>query len=147
RPHSAPGKAGGLCAPPRGSPCVRNRKRGLDVELDLHLKAGGVTGRPEPLLVEHPAAVQFAQHEPAAAGTQLRIDLERDLPRRPRCDVGSRHSSNPKEKSSPKASSAIAIRFKARTSGGASVVANATRTGAAAIGIAKWTSMTVTPAR
>jgi hypothetical protein len=61
------------------------------------LKAGRVASRSEPLEVDHSSAVELLQHEPAAAGLELGLDLPRDIDRRPSRDARACHSSNPNE--------------------------------------------------
>src|SRR4029077_4900657 len=119
-----------------------------DLELDHCLNARGVTRGAEALLVEHAAMRARPQHKALdVASLQNRPDLTRDVLRADGGDERVHQMISPTVSSSAKASSATAIRFSAATSLGGEVVAKAVRTGAAAIGIAKWTAMTVTGAR
>src|SRR5262249_44338673 len=114
------------------------------LELDHGLKAGGVAGGAEALLVQHAAVRDRTQHEAAdVVVLEERLHLARDVPRANGRDERLRQRINPKASSRANASSAAAMRFSPVTSTCGAEVANAVRTGAAAMGIAKCTNITV----
>src|SRR4029077_12901821 len=120
--------------------------RRLLLQLDTRLEPGDVARRTEALEDEHPAVGDPAQHEGVVSGLDQARHLASHVDRAASLDERRLQSSSPNVNSSAYATCAAAIRLSARTRSGAASLANAVRTGTAAIGMAKWTSITVTPA-
>jgi hypothetical protein len=59
------------------------------------MKPGGIAGRAQSFLVEHPAISDRAQHEGSAAGRKLMLYLARDIGWMDRRDVCSLHIKSP----------------------------------------------------
>jgi hypothetical protein len=70
------------------------------LELDLGLKAGGVAGCPEALLVEHRSIVKPPQDERGASRSAPLLDLARHIRRPAGSDECASHSSKPSANSS-----------------------------------------------
>src|SRR5438477_62161 len=124
-----------------------SRASSVDGQRHLRLTARGVPRGTQALLVEHAPMRDGLEDEEALALREHLLNLLRDVLRPGGADASAHPMTNPTASSSANASSATAIRFKAPTSTGADVLANADRTGMDAMGMAKWTSITVQIAR